>query len=66
MRRDRVGVGAAISTTNSLLLSSLSSSYLLVDVSSVIAFNLPLYLESFLYRTKGLLASLRAYILVAV
>ena len=66
MRRDRAGVGAAISTTNSLSLSSSSSSCLLVDVSSVIAFNLPLYLESFLYRTKGLLTSLRAYILAAV
>jgi len=66
MRRDQAGVGAAISTTNSSSLSSLSSSCSSMDVSGVIAFNLPLYLESFLYKTKGLLASLCAYILAII
>jgi len=50
-------------TTDCLLISSLSSSCSSVDVSGVIAFNLPLYLESFLYRTEGLLASLRTWFL---
>ena len=66
MRRDRAGVGAAISTTDSSSLSSSSFSYSLVNISGIIAFNLPLYLESFLCRTEGLLASLRAYISAAV